>query len=125
MKFVRQPEGSNLCGHACLAMVLGLDLDAACKQMGHKRKTYTRELVAALGDHADGTRLHPLKKGTAIPLFCVLKVTWKRDHGHFVVYKAPDVYDPEALTPVSFGLWRDWVARHGGRVTSFLRLRRP
>ena len=125
MNHVQQPEGSNLCGHACLAMVLGIDLEAAKARLGHGRRTRTRELVAALGEHAEGARLRPLKKDTELPDFALLKVTWAPNQGHFVVYAAPLVFDPSLPGSVTFKpYYQWWVDSHKGRVTSFLALRR-
>jgi len=47
-RLVRQPEGSSLCGQACVAMVAGVSLRAATKAVGLSGATHTRHIVRAL-----------------------------------------------------------------------------
>lgn len=50
IKPVLQPDGSSLCGQACVAMAAGVSLKRAIEAVGHEKKrgTYTREVIAAL-----------------------------------------------------------------------------
>lgn len=123
---VRQPEGSNLCAHACLAMVLGISLQDACDHMGHKRKTYTRELVNALGPAAGSKRLIVAKKLEQIPETAILRIKWN-DHvtGHFSLRVGPCVYDPLFQSRVTVDTWLALVRTDGARLTSFLPIRMP
>lgn len=45
---IRQPEGSALCGQACVAMVAGVSLERAIGVVGHQRGTHTRDIVRGL-----------------------------------------------------------------------------
>ncbi len=121
---VRQPRRSYLCGQACLAMALGLDLDAACKVMGHSRKTWTRDIVAALGPAAGSSRLSIARKdGSSLPDFCLVRARWGVTMcGHFAVHLDGDVYDPLLSGRVSLEGWLKWLAGADGRLTSFLPL---
>jgi hypothetical protein len=124
MNHIRQPEGSSLCGHAVLAMVLDLSLDKACDRMGHSRSTRTRELVKALGPAALGSRLTRLSRRHPMPHTCVLKVCWKGTHkSHFVLKTGSDIHDPLLTGPVTLEGWSQ-VLKKSGRVTSFLPVRR-
>lgn len=49
MKLILQPEGSHLCGQACIAMAAGVSLKRAVESVGHKRGTHTKDVIAALG----------------------------------------------------------------------------
>ena len=123
MKHVRQPEGSRLCGHACLAIVLGITLAEACKKLGHRRGTYTKELVAALGSRATDQRLVPLRQRSS-PRQAILKVRWGKTHrSHFVVKSGSKIYDPMKPGPLEVRLWEEWIAWDGGLITSALGLR--
>ncbi|MGL4807470.1 MAG: hypothetical protein ACRC4O_01875, partial [Giesbergeria sp.] len=53
MKHVRQPEGSKVCGHCCIAMVCEISLEAAIARVGHQRAMRNREVIAALADCAN------------------------------------------------------------------------
>ncbi len=117
-----QPTALPLCGHACLAMVLGVGLIEAMKRMGHSRSTRTRELVEALGDRAEDKRLIPVRQ-RPIPEFAVLKVTWNiRRRSHFVVRKGSFVHDPLMPAKMLYKSWSSWLEGRG-RVTSALKLK--
>ncbi len=127
---VRQPKGSYLCGQACLAMILGLDLDAACKVMGHSRRTWTREFVVALGPLAGGSRLTVVPSRSVLhsvlPPFCLIRARWGVELcGHFAVLADGEVYDPLLRGPVSLEGWLIWLKRHDGRVTSYMPILEP
>lgn len=122
MKHVQQPPRSRLCGQACVAMLTGVTLDAAAATMGHRHGTRTREVVAALGAVAAGHRLTTLRRRREPPSPALCKVTWKRG-SHWVIWAAPDVYDPDLPAPLNQDVWLCRLARVGGRVTSFLPLK--
>lgn len=122
MKHIQQPTGSNLCGHACLAMILGLTLDEGVERMGHGRSTRTRELVKALGDKVKDSRLIPVRQRDE-PTFAILKVTWngKPRRSHFVVRRGDRIHDPSYRYGMSRHNWDLFIKDHG-RVTSALEL---
>jgi hypothetical protein len=45
---LKQPEGSNLCGQTCLAMLANIEIDEAAKIVGKGGKTYNRDIIKAL-----------------------------------------------------------------------------
>jgi hypothetical protein len=113
---VRQPEGSNQCGQACVATICGITLDESLTLFCCKGCTTTKRVVAALrqmgvecGDRL--VRGFP-EKGSAI-----LKFTHTDGHSHWVVWHRKKYYDPE-----------DGVSQHPAgyltlsRVTSHLPL---
>jgi len=112
---VYQPQGSNLCGQACIATVLGITLDEACDLVGKRGYTSTRHIREALakrgfnlGDRMSSPRWRKKpRKGLYLA-----RVKWvARKHTHWVLCM-PDgrVFDP------AFGYDPDW---QGGHRTSF------
>lgn len=124
MTHVRQPLGSNLCAHACLAMMLGLTLDQACERMGHRRKTRTRDLVRALGPVALAKRLLLVRQVGLdhLPDDAVLRIVWG-SFGHFVVKHGERVHDPAWSDAERIENWLWKVAEAGWRLTAYLPVR--
>ena len=48
MKLVRQPEGSSLCGQACVATIAGVSLEESIQAFCTRGGTHTWQLVKAL-----------------------------------------------------------------------------
>ena len=48
---IQQPPGSSICGHCCVAMVLGVRVDKVIQEIGHKHGTKAKELVGVLRNH--------------------------------------------------------------------------
>lgn len=85
MRLVRQPEGSRLCGQACVAMLLGISLDGAVELVGTRRGLRARQIVEALrtGSVHPGPRIMgapPHDKRTAL---VTLLWTERRRANHF------------------------------------------
>lgn len=59
-RHVRQPEESNLCGQACLAMILGTPLSVAIELVGKSGCTRASDLRAPMARH--GWTLGPNKR---------------------------------------------------------------
>lgn len=101
VKLVRQEEGSNLCGQACVAMLAGVDLERAKELLGQGRTT-TADLRAALG--LFGVRLsivghrisarRPTLPASKTGLLRALGPE-KRDC-HWLVWHDGQIYDPTA-----------------------------
>jgi len=113
MKLVRQPEGSNLCGQACVATICNISLEDAIILVRTKGKTKTKHLKCALHEMniKHGERRFPgmPKEGSAL-------LYWQSDSGaHWTVWHRKKHYDPSA------GVFRK-VPKHlrEARVTSHL-----
>ena len=61
LSHIRQPEGSNLCGQACVAMLAGVTLAEAIRATGTRGRTSTRHVTHAL--RALGCRPYSLRRG--------------------------------------------------------------
>ena len=116
VRLVRQPEGSSLCGQACVAMVAGVSLDRAIKATGHSRRggTHTWEIVEALrklGIRCSERCRRLSRNRPDYPQKAILVVR-KNGRGlyHWVYYEAGVHYDPEDR----------WPRYDGWRVTSYL-----
>ena len=120
MRLVKQPEGSKLCGQACVAMLCSITLEEAIEAVGSKGATTTKQLKIALEEHdvACGKRRvrgMPDKTETAL-LF------WRNDEDgrHWMVWHKGKYYDPIA------GVFRkvpNWLSN--SRVTSHLKVELP
>ncbi len=104
-------------------MVLGVDLDTACERMGHRRKTRTREIVAALGVHALAKRLIT-HRGADLPETAVLRIrTASGSLGHFVLKDVSVIHDPVLPRATTIEAWELLTGTRDLRVTSFLPIR--
>ncbi len=116
VSLVRQPEGSSLCGQACVAMAAGVSLDRAIKMVGHSKGggTHTWEIVKALrklGLRCSDRCRRISRNRPEYPPKAILVVR-KNGRGlyHWVYCEDGVVYDPE----------EKWPRYDGWRVTSFL-----
>ena len=94
MKYVAQPQNSNICGQCCIAMISGYGLDDVLMLMGSKR-TKTRDLRWALlffGIDC-GRRL---KRGSPGSGTAILKFIHPDKKSHWVLWKDGKFYDPAA-----------------------------
>ena len=118
MKHVHQ--GRNQCGQACVAMVLGLTLEAAICLVGKRGSTRTKDLVRALRMHGYKCpdRLKRLRDDEALPRRAILKVKLEGDRNwHWVLiwdgmWHDPDQYSGQPLRKVN----RWWA----NQVSSYL-----
>ncbi|MDB5270083.1 MAG: hypothetical protein JWP58_3123 [Hymenobacter sp.] len=121
MHLQRQPRGSKICGHCCVAMVTGASLQEVIAQVGHRHGTSARELGTALRafGHQAHFKLTGFKKEASLPPRCILKQLWTSgEPGHWVVYDAGTIYCPGHGTYP----YAEAVARTGGRFTAYLKL---
>jgi hypothetical protein len=101
-----QPLGSTICGQTCVAMVLGISIGEARRQVGKWGRTRAKDLAAALAKNGCGTRIVPSLRGKArvprdeimsdrLPDRCILRV--KRvgaRFSHCVLRWDGRIYDP-------------------------------
>lgn len=127
MRHIRQPEGSNLCGQACIAMLGNMTLWEAIEFLGTKGRTTTKIMVEALraGGFKCGSKLKRTSNDGALPPFslCLVHIRNEGQHsGHWVIWNGKDqrFYDPGFFEPVS----EEFYYVKGGRITSYLKIRR-
>lgn len=112
---VYQPVGSNYCGQACVATVLGLTLDEACDLVGKRGYTNVRHIREALAkrDLTVGPRMSPkMWVDTRTKKTYLARVRWPgRKHSHWIlIFPDGHSFDP------AYGYDPDWKA---GSLTSF------
>lgn len=103
-------------------MILGVQLPRAIEIVGHAHRTKTHELVAALGRHALGSRLVPVRVRPPgdNALVCVQT---KGSRSHWAVFAAGRVHDPGLQIEVAQATWFACLDRVGARLTSSLPIR--
>lgn len=125
-RLIRQPEGSGLCGHACVAMAAGVSLDRACEVIGHRKfGTHTYEVIRALNalgiDCAK--RMRPVSRvRPVLPERALLSIRQDRDKAlsvdrrlyHWMLTWDGKIFDPG-------GKWPNY---EGWRITSALEIHR-
>ncbi len=125
MQLVRQPEGSNLCGQACVAMIAGITLQAARDliYVDEDGGTHTKHLIKALrasGVECDDKLKRVSRKRPMLPARCIVAIhgpvckSYKRTRWHWMVSWDGVIYDPDGCWPE---LYKDW------RVTSYLEIK--
>lgn len=97
MQFIRQPEDTNLCGQACVAMLCEITLEEAVMLVRTRGATRTCDLkraIRAMGlDTAERRkRGMPDKSQTALLYF----QSKERDKAHWVLWRKGKYYDPSA-----------------------------
>lgn len=121
---IQQPEGSKVCGAACVAMVLGLSLDAAIERIGHRRGVRNREVIAALGARAASARAQLWRNADTLPAECLIRAKGPKRHWHLVLRADGKVFDPAWPVPApSLGEWLTWLTETGWRPVTFFPLR--
>lgn len=113
INYILQPEGSNLCGQTCVAMVANVSIEEAIEAVGKHGLTNTRHLINGLrrlGIDCD-KKLLPVRRATFPPL-CIAKVRFKDSWKfHWIVLHHGVRYDPQG-----FHLPSD------ARITSYLKI---
>lgn len=116
MNRIQQPEGSSLCGQACVAMAAGVSLDRAIEVIGHSHGTYTRDVIAGLRSLGIGCgdRLHRVsRKLPVLPQRCIVAMhSPRRRLEHWMLSWDGEMFDPE-------GRWPDLP---GWTITSYLEI---
>jgi hypothetical protein len=123
MKLIMQPEGSSLCGQACVAMIAGITLEESIKVFGTKGGTHTNDLIRAfkrLGISCDNRPIliGPRHKYRTKPPICIVRQHFKdRKNTHWVVFYKGMYYDPSLGTLERYEDFFDDV-----RETSYLEI---
>ncbi len=119
IRLVKQPLDSNLCGQACVAMLLGINLEDAINIIKKRGLTSFRNLAPALRTtyRIHYTRLKVIRH-SVLPEICIIKVTWKRGGSHWIVKYKSQIYDPvRGQIPI-----QQYKGLICGRMTSYQRL---
>ncbi len=91
LKIVFQPEGSNLCGQAVVATLLGITLDQSINLFGSKGKTdwwQLRDILRDKGvDCSEVMYPIPVSGITRLPDLAVCKMYWsdREDRTHWII----------------------------------------
>lgn len=89
---VKQPTGSKLCGHCCLATALGISLNDAIKKVGHRNGTRSKELTKYFA--GSRRKLKEDKDGQPLSLCVAREKGIKKGNFHWVLQMSSIVYDP-------------------------------
>lgn len=120
MKLVRQPEGSSLCGQACIAMAAGVTLQTAIRAVGHHetRGCFSHEILEGLRtlDVPCADKWQRVKRAHAVlprrALVWIYRVP-KVQSGHVMLTWDGTMYDPGCRWPKGYANWR---------ITSYLEI---
>lgn len=123
MKLIKQPENSNLCGQACVAMLLGISLEESIELIGKKGKTSLKHLKPAISSKYI---VKDRERTTSMPIYSrVALLSIKFDYSkvikpytHWVVKSGVYIFDPawrKVLIP-------QFELTCRGRVTSMIPL---
>jgi hypothetical protein len=127
MRHVVQPAGSNLCGQACVATILGISLKEAIKLVGTEGKTNTKQLVRALRKRgvmckSKLTRGEPFYEAGDAYLVRTRSRDWKNEFHWCVVEVEPPPYH-HAMFHDPVLPHADCYVRPGLYITSHLKVR--
>lgn len=113
-RYIRQPEGSNLCGQTCVAMIADIPLEESITAFGKRSCTTTKDVIKALRSLgiSCGDSLISLKKQEKTPTCMVVLHFEGAKHTHWTIYHDGLYYDPAS------GIGSGYPA--GVRETSFL-----
>lgn len=116
MNRIQQPEGSSLCGQACVAMAAGVSLDRSIEIIGHSHGTWTRDVIRGLRALGVGCadRLHRVsRKMPVLPRRCLVAVqSPRRKLEHWMLSWDGVMLDPAGR----------WPALQGWTITSYLEI---
>ncbi len=94
LNWVLQPKDSNLCGQAAIAMLFNITLDKACELFGHRRQTWTRDMIRVLreaGWKVPDKRI-VISARAQPPDPSLVNLKWKNRRRHWIVMWEGEVY---------------------------------
>jgi hypothetical protein len=96
INLIKQPDNSNLCGQACVAMIAGISLDESIKLFNSKGKTNTKQLCYILRERGISCSDKAIRiKNNNKPKFCILKIHYAGyKHLHWCIWNNNKYYDP-------------------------------
>jgi len=113
---VRQPDNSNLCGQACVAMIAGISLNESIKLFGSKGKTGTKSIYFALQKRGISCSDKAVRiKNNNKPEFCIVIIHYTGyKYMHWCIWNDNKYYDP------AYGIKKKLVSFE--RETSFIKI---
>ena len=95
ISLIRQPDNSNLCGQACVAMIAGISLDESIKLFNSKGKTRTKQLYYALQKRGISCNNKAIRiKNNNKPKFCIIKIHYNGyKYLHWCIWNDNKYYD--------------------------------
>ncbi len=127
MKLINQPEPSNSCGQACVAMVANITLDESIKLFKSKGCTGTKQVAEVLNKLGFECKniLTRITKGFILPNdgIYLFKLTWNdKKRSHWAIWNGKENcwYDPAR----KFRLYKDFWKIHKETMypTSYLQI---
>lgn len=125
IKKLTQPEKSNLCGQAIIAMLGNTSIQAAIKIMRKTGCTRTKDIIQALmklGFKTGSNRLLHIPKNWIKPELCIVHLGfgdhWKK---HWTLWNGPEncFYDPAFKSKKN----ENFYNHNSGRMLSYLEVR--
>ena len=131
IKHRMQSLDSSLCGQACIAMLLDLEIDVVVSLMGRRGGTTIKMLsqfLSANGFECDD-RLTRTSKGWGKPNLCIIKLRFNgRYSGHWVLWNGETkmYHDPSSSQPIEENIYEAWLPTtpENARITSYLEIKK-
>lgn len=129
MKWVEQPRPSRVCGQVAIAVLCGLTLDQACRQIGHRKGTRTKALVRVLRAFGFQCEDHCKRRVRSempdVALAQVRTIGRPQDSWHWIVVANGVVYDGCEGGIHTLEWYERAILRNGYKITSYLALTHP
>lgn len=96
INLIRQPDNSNLCGQACVAMIAGISLNESIKLFNSKGTTNTKKVYYALQKRgiSCSNKAVRIKKNNK-PKLCMVIIHYSGcKNTHWCIWNKNKYYDP-------------------------------
>jgi len=96
INLIKQPDNSNLCGQACVAMIAGISLKESIKLFDSKGKTNTKKVYYALQKKGISCSNKAVRiKNNNKPKLCMVTIHYTGyKNRHWCVWNNNKYYDP-------------------------------
>ena len=96
INLIRQPDNSNLCGQACVAMIAGISLDESIKLFNSRGSTGTKTVYYALQKRGISCSDKAVRiKNNNKPKLCIVTIHYTGyKNKHFCIWNNNKYYDP-------------------------------
>lgn len=123
MKRILQPPKTQSCGQYYIAVLSGLSLKKVFDIIGHDRATTVKDIqyMAQEVGYKAGERLENVYNIEDIPNTCIIRLKYGyAKTGHWMLLYKGDLYNPTTKSHKKLNS----IYLQGGRITSFLRLKK-